>query len=170
MLTAVDSGSINDEVWELYLDSFSDVEKIPRENLVCALLKGASLVEYRDDGRFVGFTFSFSDRDMVFFVYFATVPDMRGRGYGAKILELFRNMNPGKRAFLVTEPCDRNAADYELRSRRQEFYRRNGCKDTGKTIVSDGEVFDTMFVQGFLSDEEMVSLVNLYEDVHNGRI
>ncbi len=170
MLTATEHESVPGEVWNLYLDSFSDVEKIPRENLDRALRRGASLVEYRDNGKFVGFTFSFSDRDMVFFVYFATVPDMRGRGYGSEILEAFRRMNLGKRVFLVTEPCDRNAADYGLRVRRQEFYRRNGCKDTGKTIVSDGEVFDTMFVQGYLSDEEMASLVELYEDIHNGRI
>ncbi len=170
MLTAVESDSIHDEVWGLYLDSFSDVEKIPRENLERALRRGGSLVEYRDNGRFVGFTFSFSNGDALFFVYFATVPSMRGRGYGAEILELFRSMNPGKRAFLATEPCDENAIDYSLRVRRQEFYRRNGCKDTGKTIVSDGEVFDTMFVKGYLSNEEMVSLVGLYEDIHNGRI
>ena len=170
MLTATEAKGIRDEVWGLYQASFSDVEKIPRENLQRAMGRGASLVEYRDNGRFVGFTFCFSDRDMSFLVYFATASNLRGRGYGASILELFRSMNHGKRIFLVTEPCDEKAPDYDMRVRRQGFYRRNGCKDTGKTIVSDDEIFDTMLVQGYLSNDEMESLVGLYEDIHNGRM
>ena len=169
MLDEEEQDFVDDEVWNLYLGSFSDAERIPRENLERALRRGASLVKYLDEGRFIGFTFSFSHQDMSFFVYFATVPGVRGGGYGSEILDIFRRTNHGKRAFLVTEPCDSDAEDYSLRVRRQGFYRRNGCIDTGKTIVSDGEVFDTMFVQGCLSDGEMESLVRLYEDVHNGR-
>ena len=33
MLTATEAEDIRDEVWGLYQASFSDVEKIPRENL-----------------------------------------------------------------------------------------------------------------------------------------
>ena len=169
MLDAAELDSVDDEVWGLYLDSFSDVERIPRANMDRALRSGATLVKYIDGGRFIGFTFSFSHRDMSFFVYFATVPGVRGGGYGSEILDMFRRSNQGKRVFLVTEPCDRAAEDYSLRVRRQGFYRRNGCVGTGKTIVSDGEAFDTMFVQGRLSDDEMESVVRLYEDIHNGR-
>ncbi len=169
MLDVAELDFVDDEVWDLYLGSFSDAERIPRENLDRALRRGASLLKYLDGGRFIGFTFSFSHQDMSFFVYFATVPRVRGEGYGSEILDMFRRANLGKRVFLVTEPCDNDAVDYSLRVRRQGFYRRNGCVDSGKTIVSDGEEFDTMFVQGRLSDDEMESLVRLYEDVHNGR-
>ena len=69
----------------------------------------------------------------------------------------------------MVEPCDPSAPDHEIRVRRQDFYRRNGCINTGIQVISDDEWFDTMFVQGELSEKEMVDLVKLYENIHNGR-
>ena len=84
-------------------------------------------------------------------------------------LDMLREENPNIRIFLVVEPCDPSAPDHDIRVRRQDFYRRNGCINTGIQVISDDEWFDTMFVQGELSEKEMVDLVKLYEDIHNGR-
>ncbi len=169
MLRSVRMGALNGAVRALYCTSFSEIEKIPEENLLRALSGGAELVAYHDDNRFIGFTFSFIDRDMMFLVYFATEPEVRGRGYGAEILDILRKEHPDHRIFLVTETCEEGSPDYDICSRRQAFYRRNGCRDTSVRVLSDDWWFDTMFVQGTLSEEEMVATVRLYEDVHNGR-
>jgi GNAT superfamily N-acetyltransferase len=161
---------MDDAVMELYQSSFSETEKIPYDNIIRVLSRGALLYTYHDQGSFVGFTFSFADGDRMFLIYFATVPKLRGMGYGSRILSALREMHPDKRIFLVLEPSDPGAADSELRSRRHGFYERNGCIDTGVRILSDDEWFDSMFVQGRLSEEEMVGTVNLYEDIHNGRV
>ncbi len=170
MLAATELEAIDDEIWELYQSAFNEIEKVPRQNLERVFGRGASLVEYRDEGRFIGFTYSFMDRDMLSLLYFATVPEARGKGYGAQILGLMRSAHPDMRMFVVLEPLDKAAEDYSLRARRHEFYRRNGCGDTGVFIISDGAPFELMFIQGELSEKEMNGLLELYEDIHNGRV
>jgi len=161
--------SFSEELLELYYSSFSEIEKIPLENLERAMAHGAVLDVYSEDGRFIGFTYSFIDADKLFLIYFATVPEVRGKGYGARILDMHKERYRDKRSFLITEPKDRHADDYEMRVRRQAFYVRNGCVETGVKILSDDAWFDSMFLQGTLTDQEMVDIVRLYEDIHNGR-
>ncbi len=161
--------SIPEEVWNLYQQSFSEGEKIPRKNLERALGNGA-LLDMFTDGRFIGFIFGFRDGDRIFFIYFATVPEVRGKGYGGRMLEMFRAAHKGTRSFLVTEPPDPDAEDNGIRERRKAFYRRNGCRETGVRLLSDDLWFDSMFVDGSLTEQEMVDTVRLYEDIHNGRL
>jgi GNAT superfamily N-acetyltransferase len=169
-MRSVRKAALEGDSLELYLASFSEAEKIPLENIARALGGGAFLNEYSDNGRFIGFVYGFVHGDAMFFVYFATVPEVRGKGYGGRILESIRSEFPDKRIFLVTEPLDRDAPDLDIRRRRQDFYRRNGCSDTGVRLLSDAEWFDSMFVQGELSGDEMRAVVSIYEDVHNGRV
>jgi len=161
---------ISPEVWSLYDYSFSEQEKIPLANLKRAMAKGAVLNVFSESWRFIGFTFSFIDGDRMFLVYFATKPNLRGKGFGSLIIDEIRYMYPDKRIFLVTEPKDPNAPDYELRVRRQNYYLRNGCKETGIKVLSDDAWFDTMFVKGELTEQEMLDTIRLYEDIHNGRV
>lgn len=156
-------------ILDLYKTAFSDAERIPLENIHRAMGKGAFLDAYSDEGRFIGFIYGFIDGDKLFFIYFATVPEVRGQGYGAQILKDFRQRYQDKRSFLVTEPKDSGAEDYIMRVRRQNYYIRNGCTETGIKLLSDDVWFDAMFIQGTLSEEEMVKVVTLYEDIHNGR-
>lgn len=159
----------SDDIWGLYLNSFSDIEKIPRENIQRTFGRGGDLMSFSDEGEFVGMAFTFSEDSTVFWVYFATVPEMRSKGYGSKIIGLIRDAYPGKDVFLVLEPCIADAEDYEMRVRRHGFYLRNGCRDTGVSVISDDYPFDTMVVQGDPSAEDMVRTVERYEDIHNGR-
>ncbi len=161
--------AVTEDFWNLYQVSFSETEKIPRENLQRAMDKGAALYTYYDDG-FVGLTYQYTSEDRVFFIYLATDPEKRNKGYGVRILDRFREINAGKRIFLVLEPCDPNAEDYDMRVRRSRFYQRNGGIPTGIQVISDDYWFDTMFIQGELTAEEMDSTVREYEDIHNGRV
>ena len=161
---------MDDEVYSLYESSFSETEKIPIENIDRALSGDAFLNRYVEGDEFIGFTMGYVCRDMMFLVYFATKPELRGKGCGSAILNMLREEFEGYRIFLVTEPLDPGARDIDIRTRRQDFYRRNGCRDTGIRVISDNEVFDTMFVQGSLTEGEMVSVISEYEDVHNGRV
>jgi GNAT superfamily N-acetyltransferase len=160
---------LSPEVYALYDYSFSKEEKIPAANLKRAMEKGAVLNVFNESWRFIGFTFSFIDGDKMFLVYFATKPELRGKGFGSQILDEMRYMYPDKRIFLVTEIKDPEAPDYDLRVRRQNYYLRNGCKETGIRVLSDDVWFDTMFVKGELTEQEMVDTIRLYEDIHNGR-
>ncbi len=160
---------MDEEIRSLYQKAFTDAERIPEENMDRALARGAFLNAYYIEEDFIGFTFGFIDEDRMFFIYFATVQEVRGKGFGKDIIDSIRKEFPRKRIFLVTEPKDRSAEDYDMRVRRQNFYLRNGCEETGVKVLSDGEWFDTMFMQGTLTDQEMIDTIILYEDIHNGR-
>lgn len=170
VMTSTSISRISPEVWALYEQSFSEEEKIPLANFKRAMEKGAVLNVFSESWRFIGFTFSFIDGDRMFLVYFATKPHLRGKGFGSQIISELRYMYPDKRIFLVTEPKDPEASDYELRVRRQNYYLRNGCKETGIEVLSDDAWFDTMFVKGELTEQEMLDTIRKYEDIHNGRV
>ena len=169
VMTCSNPGRFEDDVIELYEASFNEIEKVPIPNMERAMLRGAVLDVFRDKGELIGFTYSFIDGDRMFFIYFATAPEVRGKGYGRRILRFVRERYADKRMFLITEPKDRDAPDFEMRVRRQKYYIRNGCEETGVKILSDDAWFDSMFMLGRLSDQEMIDIVLKYEDIHNGR-
>ena len=57
-----------------------------------------------------------------------------------------------------------------MRVRRQRFYERNGCVNSDITLISDDAPFDSMYVSGVLTEDEMRRTVSLYEDIHNGKV
>ena len=136
MLEQRDLDSVDGTVETLFETAFSDIEKVPIENINRALGRGAVLTTYSDDGVFIGFTISYIEEGRIFLVYIATESKMRGKGYGGQILHLIRERYPKHRIFLVLEPQDQSASDYEMRVRRHGFYIRNGCVDTGVTLIS----------------------------------
>ena len=169
MLLAESVDTIPDEVRSLYLGSFPPEERIPFGNTMRTFGRGGDLEVFTDDGEFVGFCYSFEYEGNVFLVYIATRPELRGKGYGAMMLDEMRRIKAGRNIFLVLEGTDGSPED-AMRIRRRGFYLRNGCTDTGVRILSDDVYFDSMSVLGTNTEESMVRTVMMYEDIHNGRV
>ena len=169
MLRSESRDDIPQCVRELYDSSFPDEERIPYGNLERTFGCGGDLEVFTDDGRFVGFCYSFEHDGIVFLVYIATVPECRGRGYGKEMLDRIRSIKDGRVVFLVLEGSDSDDPA-DIRNRRRNFYLRNGCTDTGFRVLSDDVYFDSMFVQGGCPEETVDRTVRYYEDLHNGRI
>jgi len=160
---------IPDEVWNLYQEAFPEPERIPKDCFQRTMGRGAVLYTYHDGG-FIGFTLQYNMDDRVYFIYIANVSEKRCMGYGSKILELFREINAGKRIFVILELKDEEADNYEQRVRRIDFYERNGCSDSGVRVWSDGYEYGTMFVQGELTAAEIEEMVREFDDVYKGII
>lgn len=161
--------SIPENIRRLYRGSFPDEERIPFSNLERTFGRGGELLSFSDDGDFIGFCYSFEHDGMVFLVYIATEPSLRGKGYGREMLDIVRSRKGGRTVFLVLEGSDTDDPS-DIRVRRKGFYLRNGCIDTGTRLLSDDVYFDSMFVLGSCPPERLQSAVDYYEDVHNGRI
>ena len=168
-MQCVRTEDITSEISSLYESSFSPIEKIPYENIMRTFGRGGELLSFYDDGTFVGFSFLYRCARGVFLVYLAVRPDIRSKGYGAGILSMIRGMYQGCDVFLPMEPLDPGAEDIELRKRRYGFYIRNGCTDSGFTVISDDYPFEILFLQGSMSKDAVESVIGEYEDVHNGR-
>lgn len=169
MLSSEVVQDIPDAVRSLYMSSFPPEERIPYENLERTFGRGGELRVFTDEA-FVGFSYTFEHDGSVFLVYIATDPSLRGRGYGAEMLESIRDSKPGRRIFLVLEGVYGTPEEAELRLRRRNFYLRNGCRETGCRLLSDDVMLDSLGVSGENTFESMDATVRYYEDVHNGRV
>ena len=108
------------KVMDLYELSFPAVEK--RDRADNEKLLGDErfwLIALLDDEIFVGMAGVWDAEGMLYVEHLCTSPELRGNGYGAAALELFKAT--GKTVVLEIEP-----PEDELTKRRQNFYLRNG--------------------------------------------
>ena len=126
----------------LYRSAFPREERVPFGLLrLLALRKGIDLVCYREGETFCGFTYTVTEGNVVFVLFFAVNEALRGQGYGSSILKFLRKKNPGRTVILNVEPLDPEAENAEERVRRVRFYEKNGFFDAGYDIDEIGGKF-----------------------------
>ena len=126
----------------LYRSAFPKEERVPFGLLrLLTLRKGIDLVCYREGETFCGFTYTVTEGNVVFVLFFAVNEVLRGRGYGSSILKFLREKNPGRTVILNVEPLDPEAENAEERVRRVRFYEKNGFFDAGYDVDEIGGTF-----------------------------
>lgn len=114
------SDELFQKVMDLYELSFPAVEKRDRaDNEKLLSDERFWLLALLDDEIFVGMAGIWDAEGMLYVEHLCTSPELRGKGYGAAALELFKAT--GKTVVLEIEP-----PEDELTKRRQNFYLRNG--------------------------------------------
>ena len=116
------------ELYEIYAASIAAREQKPEE-WICAMVRAP---EYRvwviqDAGHVTGFSILFLPPTERFALleYMAVAPERRNHGLGS---ELFKQTVVRSLPVLLEVDSDREAcADQQIRTRRQQFYRRLGC-------------------------------------------
>ena len=73
----------------------------------------------KENGEMVGIMFYWEIEDLIFLEHFSTLPTVRGKGIGAKALEILKSK--GKTILLEIEP-----PEDDITIRRYNFYQRNG--------------------------------------------
>ncbi|MBF8963271.1 GNAT family N-acetyltransferase [Pontibacter sp. FD36] len=110
-----------EEAWELYEQSFPLEERRPLHRQLDIMSHASYHFELilREDA-LVGILLWWSFEEVRYIEHFATVPALRGRGYGKLILEAFvsRNTRP---VLLEVEPPHE-----EIQQRRIRFYEQSG--------------------------------------------
>lgn len=152
----------------LYSASFPANEKIPLGNLRRTFGRGGNLFLFHEENRFVGFCYAFEYGGNIFLVYLATEPELRGMGYGSEILDYMATYKKRKSMFLVVEKECGTPEECRLRRRRKDFYKRNGWKDTGCELLSDGVYFDSMYLDTPIPENDMIATIRYYEEIHTG--
>ena len=119
----------------LYETAFPKDEKVPY--LLLRLLAGKRNVRFYgiyEEDSFVGLTYLICQKDLVFLFYFAVNDQVRGQGYGSRILRALQKRYGNQKILLSIEPVDENSDNYAQRVKRKEFYQRNGFFDLNYTI------------------------------------
>ena len=127
------------KIKQLYETAFPEDEQIPWDDLMRLIGEmPLDFTAYYDGEAFIGFTIVYPRKSFNWFWYFAVREELRGKGYGQRIL-----------SESTTQVCD----NLEERRKRQAFYLRNGFRDTNvyrtynditMTIMMRGEGTFTM--------------------------
>lgn len=152
---------------ELYLSAFPEQERIPFEVLTATVGRGGNFITYLSDGAFKGFSFTYSDGTRPFLVYLAFNPEDRGKGYGSEALADIRKRF-GEDTFTVMERPESGFTSPALCEGRKRFYERNGCTVPGIALLSDGYLFDAVWLGAPVAQADMEETVSEYEAVQKG--
>lgn len=113
----------------LYLQAFPREERLPWWVLrLNARRKDIDLTAWLDGDRFCGFTYSVTEDTLHFLLFFAVEEQLRGNGYGSRILSALRAEHDT--VVLNVELLDSKAENYRQRKLRFDFYQKNGFHDT----------------------------------------
>ena len=143
------------QVMALYESAFPANERIPIKHLLDSKIK-REFWAFFDGDLFCGFSNSISHGDITNIVYFAVVPELRGRGYGSQILQAIREKHPDSRIVvdIEVEEDSKDAEELERRNRRRNFYQRNGFDAAPVEYHWQGEHYRLLSAGGTVTDKE----------------
>ena len=127
----INAANADEQIKRLYETAFPEGEQIPWEDLM-RLVDEMSLdfTAYYDGALFVGFTIVYPRPAFNWYWYFAVRDDLRGQGYGQRILSQLIEHYKGQPCVLDMESPTQECDNSEQRKRRHAFYLRNGFRDT----------------------------------------
>lgn len=129
----------------LYEDSFPAIERISWLWMnVMALLGQADFLAYFDGATFAGFSYSLKSREVYYLLFLAVPESNHSQGYGGQILKAVADQATGRPIFLVIEPLDEKAENYDLRLKRLAFYEKNGYRLTDYLYFENEEVYQVL--------------------------
>ena len=119
------------KIKQLYETAFPEDEQIPWKDLI-RLVEEMPLdfTAYYDGEDFIGFTIVYPRKSINWFWYFAVCEELRGKGYGQQILTQMIEHYKGQSFVLDMESQTQVSENIDQRKRRQNFYLRNGFRDT----------------------------------------
>lgn len=130
------------EIKKLYKHAFPRSERVPFFLIKrFSKRRDISLTAFYDGGTFCGFSYSVESDTLFLVLYLAVSKEVRGQGYGGKILSYLKETHTDKTVVLHIEPLDESAPNIEERKSRLNFYLKNGFVNTGYFVEEVGGRF-----------------------------
>ena len=150
----------------LYKQSFPASERAPFRFVVRKGLQGrADFQSVYIKGRCCGICYVVPYKDMVYCVYLALDPRVRGRGVGTKVIGLVLRKYKGRRLFLAIEELDEKYDNYSQRVSRLHFYENAGFVRTGQKMQEGKVIYDLMGIGGRISNKEYRRLIKSFAGI-----
>ena len=110
---------------------FPEDEQIPWKDLMRLIGEmPLDFTAYYDGEELIGFTIVYPRKSFNWFWYFAVREELRGQGYGQQILTQLIAQYKGQTFVLDMESPTQVCENIDQRKRSQNFYLRNGFRDT----------------------------------------
>lgn len=153
------------DIKRIYFEAFPKRERMPFPMMVAmSKLWNTQFFSLYDGDVPCGFIYLASIGKIVFVMFFAVDKALRSKGYGSAILQDIKNKYPEKKIIVSIEPYEKDAPDIELRTRRKDFYMRNGYKETGYMMKLNGVVQEIIISNGTFVKREFRSFFALYSN------
>ena len=138
-------------------------ERIPMPFLLWRAKKEyVDFLAFFDDGKFVGFTYLVTQKDLTLVLYIAVSDKIQSKGYGGKIMSHIRELYPANRIILNIEALDEQAKNNEQRIKRRAFYIKNGYKSSGIIATDKKATFENLIIGGSCKIEEYKALIKKF--------
>ncbi len=142
------------KIRKLYVESFPENERFSLGMMLRNKSGHYETFAFYNEGVFCGFAILLNSLDISHIIYFATVPEMRGKGLGAKALSSIGRIKSGMRIIVDIEREIPGCEENEIRRRRKNFYLRNGFKETEVRYRWQDEAYEILVTGGELSGED----------------
>lgn len=142
------------KIKQLYIDAFPENERFSFEKMIKNENGHYETFGFYKDGSFCGFAILLNSLDISHIIYFATLPELRGKGLGAKALAAMGRIKSGKRIIVDIEREVPGCEENEIRRRRKNFYIRNGYSETEIRYRWQDEAYEILAFGGKVSSED----------------
>lgn len=149
------------DVTRLYRTAFPREERAPLA-LLFRRTKRENFDFYAvtEQGAFIGLAYVIRKGRQAYVFYLAVREDLRGQGYGGRILEALKEMLPDYILTLgIEDPHDETAENLPERIRRLGFYERHGFRLLHIRTKEAGVVYELMGTDSSIRKEEYLLLI-----------
>ena len=148
------------EICGIMKASFPDTELLPMWMLrLMAQRKYAEFIGLLDGDALCGILFTAENEKYVFVLYLAVSEKIRSKGYGSQLLDFVKEKANGREIILHAEYPDETKDNATQRSRRMDFYAKNGIVNTGYWFGEGAEKYIVLSTDG--RDADMKSYKDL---------
>lgn len=149
------------KIRSLYLTAFPADERAPFSLLASGARKtNVDWWAIYNDDIWAGFFYIVNDNDLSYIFYFAIDDYQRGNGLGSAALQLLQQQYNNRRLFLAIEELDKDAANYDERVKRKQFYQHNNFNDLHTRMLEGRVIYELMGIGGSVSKQEYKHLIN----------
>ena len=144
------------KILELYYNAFPKNELIEFNAFFSTRLK-SDIISIYDNNKFIGFATIITRGNISNILYFAIIPELRGKGYGTQSIKQILDFYKNNRIILdVEDPFEcNNEREREKRLKRIQFYIRAGFKLTSIKYKWSNEYYVIMInEEGNITEQE----------------
>ncbi|MBR5872329.1 MAG: GNAT family N-acetyltransferase [Oscillospiraceae bacterium] len=142
------------KIKKLYIESFPENERFSFSMMIKNEKGCYETFGFYNNDVFCGFAILLNSLDISHIIYLATLPEMRGKGLGAKALAAIGRIKSGMRIIVDIEREVPDCEENEIRRRRKNFYLRNGYSETEVRYRWQDEAYEILVAGGKLSNED----------------
>lgn len=142
------------KIKRLYIEAFPENERFSFSMMIKNESGHYETFGFYQDGNFCGFAILLNSLDISHIIYFAILPELRGKGLGKKALGAMARIKEGMRIIVDIERELPQCEENEIRRRRKNFYLRNGYSETEVRYRWQEESYEILVSGGELSKED----------------